>query len=429
MTESDPFRAEIDATGELRPGMAHLLTRNDVRRAYAVGISIGLLLTLFVLVDLVFRPSFQAISVDSEVTTRSTPAIVTILHFSFTAALAFPCVWALNRSNLNLRRVGNFAFVSLGLVSISALSLLGHPDASAIALVGVLAFVLTVVIVYAATNYDLSSAMEGFWTALAIAGAVALLGVVAVGEYSWGRLASHASPNYWGRVAFAALCGCVCVRRLPLRVFVVVISVIVLLLTSSRGSMLAALVGAIILLGLLLRKATGIMLGVYIVGSLLALTASPIVLDSVFHLSDPRRGVSSGGTGRSLAWAQAWEAFTANPWLGIGFRQHEKYITVASSAHEAYLATLAEIGIIGFMFYLLLVVGGAMRAILHAMRNGATSGDVATAMFMSGFVVLGLIETQALTTASPTSLTMFFAAASAWRPFPTQELIIRGYPR
>ena len=257
--------------------------------------------------------------------------------------------------------------------------------------------------------------MAGLFSSLAVVGAFVLALAIGVGEYAWGRLASHAGPNFWGRVALACIFGTICVKSLPLKLTIIAISISVMYLTSSRGSMLAAISAGFFLALFYMRKAPPIKLGVFVMLGIILLTASPFVIDKVFHLSDPRRGRGSGGTGRSLAWTETWNAFISSPWVGIGFRRHEQYVTVASSAHSAYLATLAEIGIIGFLIYSVFVFGALFRSVNFAFRIDARPVDLATAANMVSFVMLGIFETQALTTGSLNSLLMIFVAGYCWR--------------
>ena len=43
------------------------------------------------------------------------------------------------------------------------------------------------------------------------------------------------------------------------------------------------------------------------------------------------------------------ELFVRNPVFGVGFRAHEFLLKADSSSHNGYLATLAEVGILGFL--------------------------------------------------------------------------------
>ena len=72
------------------------------------------------------------------------------------------------------------------------------------------------------------------------------------------------------------------------------------------------------------------------------------------------RGVSTGATGRTIAWRDAIELWQCRPWLGIGMRLHEGYFnglyrirgfegSLASSSHSGYFMALAEFGIFGFL--------------------------------------------------------------------------------
>lgn len=240
---------------------------------------------------------------------------------------------------------------------------------------------------------------------------------ISYNEYSWGRLTSRAGPNYWGMVAFMAFAFAPLMRRWWQRIVITLTVVTLLVLAQSRGSMLATIVCACIFTILAIRHAPPRQQGSYIalafIGGLVAMLATPVILDKVFLMSDARRGISSGGTGRGAAWEEVLAAFAQHPLFGVGYRQHEQYVTAATNAHNAYLAVLAELGVVGLTVYLLLLGGAALRCLLVAWRTPRPA-VTATAGFLWGYMFIGLIENQSLALGSPMPLLMLFTVAYAW---------------
>ena len=85
-------------------------------------------------------------------------------------------------------------------------------------------------------------------------------------------------------------------------------------------------------------------------------------LDRLEWAETADRGISSGASGRVAAWKWTWELFLRNPVIGVGFRAHEYRLKADSSSHNGYLATLAEVGILGFLGVLFLVMRGCISS-------------------------------------------------------------------
>ena len=109
------------------------------------------------------------------------------------------------------------------------------------------------------------------------------------------------------------------------------------------------------------------------------------------HSNQYSRLLSLAGSHRYQYWQVAWNAFSGSPLHGIGagtFRYYwEQHTTLAHAeyilnAHSLWFETLAETGIIGGLllvgFFLLVVIGGATRA-LRAAGERATLIATATA--------------------------------------------------
>ncbi|MDP3598893.1 MAG: O-antigen ligase family protein, partial [Nitrospirota bacterium] len=126
--------------------------------------------------------------------------------------------------------------------------------------------------------------------------------------------------------------------------------------------------------------------------------------DQLYGLSTSDRGFGSGATGRMEAWKGTWELFVHNPILGVGFRAHEFLLKTDSSSHNGYLATLAEVGLLGFLGVLLLLTRG-----LHLLWTGSREpgpGFSQSILFglCAGYLLLALFERYLINVGNPTSL-------------------------
>ncbi|MGA6828436.1 O-antigen ligase family protein [Nitrospira sp. NS4] len=219
------------------------------------------------------------------------------------------------------------------------------------------------------------------------------------------------NPNTVALVSTSVLLASMSIRTLVLRLAVMGPVAGIIVLTSSRAAAGAAVVGLVLVLwrrlrarrrpvllfaGMALLLAVGVTIAY---GDLLYKTA-----DRFYALSSADRGISSGASGRVTAWKGTWELFVRNPVLGVGFRAHEHLLKADTSAHNGYLATLAEVGVLGFLGVLYLVVRG-----LHLLW--ADSRDPGRAFVQSillglcvGYILLAIFERYLINVGNPTSL-------------------------
>jgi O-antigen ligase len=185
----------------------------------------------------------------------------------------------------------------------------------------------------------------------------------------------------------------------------------VIFLTSSRTSACAAAIGLGIIMLIRFRRARA---GVVMVTVLCAILAAGVtiaywdsvygLLDRFFALSAADRGIGSGATGRVTAWKATWELFLRNPMLGVGFRAHEHILKVDTSAHNGYLATLAEVGIIGFLAVLYLVFRG-LRLLKVNIKNPSHVFSYSILFGLCiGYLLLAVFERYLINIGNPTSL-------------------------
>lgn len=232
------------------------------------------------------------------------------------------------------------------------------------------------------------------------------------GPLLYGRLSlsevSH--PNYLGVVSFGMLACTFLVRPWALAVPLIAVDVLVILAAQARGPFLAGMVAVVTFcllsvahpgkprraLALAAFAVLGIAFGLMYQHEVSQAAAKLMFLDDRF------RGLGTGFTGRTHGWNEGWELFLANPLLGVGFRQHEQYMTVLSSAHNGYLSMLADTGLGGTLSVLALAILSARRLFRQALQGDrlATVG----ASLLAGFCFLALFERYLINFGNPTSV-------------------------
>jgi O-antigen ligase len=140
--------------------------------------------------------------------------------------------------------------------------------------------------------------------------------------------------------------------------------------------------------------------------------------------SDPLRGLNSGLTGRTDTWRSAWDVFVSHPLFGVGYQQHEVYIENKMPVHNDYLATLADLGVIGLLGYLIFQFGGMCLAVARAWVEPSRI-NVAIAAYLFSFTIIGLFEPTGFHIGNTISMAMVFLSAWSWRVEPRVELAPR----
>lgn len=219
------------------------------------------------------------------------------------------------------------------------------------------------------------------------------------------------NPNTIGLVSVSVLLAAMSIRALLLRLVVIGPIAAIIVLTSSRTATIAAVVGLGMIVWLRLRARRRPVLLIAGIGLILVVGVTMAygdvmyrTLDRSFGLSTADRGISSGATGRVAAWKWTWELFVRNPVLGVGFRAHESFLKVDSSSHNGYLATLAEVGILGFLGVLFLVARGLYLLWSGSREPGPGFSQSILFGLCVGYLLLAGFERYLINVGNPTSL-------------------------
>jgi len=115
-----------------------------------------------------------------------------------------------------------------------------------------------------------------------------------------------------------------------------------LILTQSRGGLIALLVGLLVLAGSRFGRRRAILAGILGAAPLLILDARQLDFD----LSNPK----GTGQGRIQLWAEGLKLFRESPFFGIGAGNYQEQVGLV--AHNSFVHAFTELGIIGGSLFL-----------------------------------------------------------------------------
>ena len=248
-----------------------------------------------------------------------------------------------------------------------------------------------------------------------------LLYVDVAGERTWGnRLnANDIESNMWGLMGLT-LCLTAFARQMgPVAITGFAIGAETILAASSREHLVAVAVVLLIVVALNFRTINRPRLFVLLGASCSILLVVALFLpyvseaigyvgSDVFLLNDPLRGVDSGFTGRSDIWAETGGLWLKHPLLGIGFRQHEQFLA-GTPAHNAYLAMLADTGLLGFVWFVALLIASLLASL--GIRDQRTRRLVTT--FVAANIVIGFFDRRTINGGNPYSLLFIMCCSVA----------------
>ncbi len=387
-----------------------------VNGSWVVGGCTGAVISLFALMDFLLRPRTVDLTAGFGQMREASPIHAAAL-IAVALATGVPMLAGAVVLGVDFRRARYLLPVALLVCLSIPLSFLMVTDATQFLYIPLVFSIFAYLIIGASANVVSEDFLRGLGVGLVLTLSAIFLWVFVDRDEQWGRLCGRNASNYWGAAAQAVLFGCIVARGRLVRIAAVVICVIMLFWTQSRGSMLAAGAGLTVAFMLYMTVARGRLWLCLLIATALVLAfafGSGFILDKVLMLSDPARGLTSGFTGRTAAWRETIDLFAAHPIFGVGFRQHEQYLTSAVSAHNAYLATLADTGVVGALSYCLFLFGGLAIALRKALRD-PSAGRIMMAGFLTAYIVNGVFERSALNTGNTYSMVMILLCAWSWR--------------
>jgi|CXWL01.1.fsa_nt_gi O-antigen ligase len=344
------------------------------------------------------------------------------------AALGCSIVWPLSYFALSRRRflprVGQRQLIAIIIFSVFALlSATISPEMIKSTLYAVMTIFAILIAMQFNTNLNTTQYERGL-TIYSSLMSVFLLWETYV-NYKWsgidrgGRLAfgdASLNPNAIALVGMSVLLSSMMIRNSIWRWTVFSAALFPIVMTRSRASALGALIGLAVIFIARTKAASRrtkvmvfLLLGLAaILGTIFSESVTGVSSD-FFSIHDRHRGIDSGATGRIYAWKETWNLFVNNPVLGVGFRAHEYYLTVATSSHQGYLALLAEIGIFGFLSVMYLI-GSGIQTLLRCVNNSELVYTHSVLLgLVLGYLFISFFERYLLNVGNPTSLLFLVA--------------------
>ncbi len=219
------------------------------------------------------------------------------------------------------------------------------------------------------------------------------------------------NPASFALITMSVFVTAMAIRQAIVRISILVAMGVVIYLTGTRASALAALFGLAITL-FCRRRTAGtqgyvLLVSCVVLGGAVAAYYGDVVMrgaSDFFAIEDRHRGLESGGSGRLDTWKATWDLFLAHPILGVGFRTHETALKINSSAHNGYLALLAEIGVVGFAAVLFVTFSGLWNTWRRNQDPSKTFSFSVLFGLACGYFVLAMFERYFINAGNPTSL-------------------------
>ena len=145
------------------------------------------------------------------------------------------------------------------------------------------------------------------------------------------------------------------------------VAVLAILLTASRGSLIAASPAILLVVATLprLRLYQGVLILAALIGALFALQTL-VPQASLERLATTRSSIAEADLGgRVTIWRQGIAVFSEHPLIGVGSGAFSSAVESGMSSHNTFLTAMVEVGMIGFV--LLAIIAGIVvyQAIRH----------------------------------------------------------------
>ena len=253
--------------------------------------------------------------------------------------------------------------------------------------------------------------------------------VLVTAPITWGRVIPVENPNYVAMMALVAFIGALCVRSIIFATALSLLPIYSMVVLESRDSLLAATVALLIAI---VSRAWSHRSKKFLVYLLLAFFGSAAlcaimtltgfhVLDSIgqsfahlFMINDKYRGISSGGSGRDYLWTAAMQLWEAEPIFGVGFKGHTLLMPDQLPAHNAYIAMLADMGLVGLTSYFLMM-SPAIYFVFKPIRRFVE--DPLPVTVIATYILYGAFEVRAFSFGNTYSVVFLLIVfnCSRWR--------------
>ena len=253
--------------------------------------------------------------------------------------------------------------------------------------------------------------------------------VLVTAPITWGRVTPQENPNYVAMMALVAFIGALSVRSIIFATALSLLPVYSMVVLESRDSLLAATIALLITIvsrvwGHRSQKFSVYLLLAFFAGTALCavMTFTGLhVLDSIgqsfshlFMINDKYRGISSGGSGRNDLWVAAINLWEAEPVFGVGFKGHTLLMPDQLPAHNAYIAMLADMGLVGLSSYFL-TMSPAIYFVLKPIQRFLQ--EPVSVIIIVTYIVYGAFEVRAFSFGNTYSVVFLLIVfnCSKWR--------------
>lgn len=225
------------------------------------------------------------------------------------------------------------------------------------------------------------------------------------------------NPNAISIILMSIAISAMAFKAKLVRVCVAALAVYLLYLTGSRTSLVSMVIGVAVFVYYTSLTSTKINKYLFYLIVVIASVSTVIFFDQIWQsvslvlkIDDAHRGLSTGASGRMGIWLEAWLLFLDNMITGIGYRTHE--IVLGISAHNGYLATLLEIGLIGFLAIMYIVVRGVLSLRNNIKLKNEINYNAIMIAFCLGYMFLAMFERYLINIGNPASLIFLLAILS-----------------
>jgi O-antigen ligase len=169
-----------------------------------------------------------------------------------------------------------------------------------------------------------------------------------------------------------------------LNIGLMLVFALAMILSGTRGSWVATIGAILVVYVPRLKPRQYLALAITVILGIVVAFQIPVISEFIrYRTSD---AVSSGGAGRTNIWLVSWQMYLEHPVVGIGWRMTEYVMNIEHIerarqnitweawggggfeprlTHNIYLQTLLELGIIGFIFFMLWIIHLVTAPIYH----------------------------------------------------------------